>query len=1131
MSTRSGIEKLVYYFNSSCKFKIWARWTRKLRDFCVLLIMVAITGVLSCKAQLWVPEGPGPNRNGQVENIKDGEVTGAIKAVAPHPLNSAIIYVGTVNGGVWRTNNGSSNSPKWRHLSDEQRSLSIGALEFDPTDPSHQTLVAGTGRFSSFGDGGELIGLLRTTNGGQKWNVISGNDQLRGLNISGVAPRGKIILVSVNDADDKDNVGLWRTDNDGKSWKKISGTEGTGLPAGASAGLAGDPANRARFFTNGGAAGLYRSDNYGASWSNIGDSQLNSLVSRADNIKISVGSHRSLFIAIDVAGKLGGIFHSTDGGDSWSPMDLPGIDEGGINPGGQGRTHLSLTADPSDINVVYIGGDSQPGKFINGKESDPAIWPNAIGAMNFSGRIFRGDASKPTGSQWVHITHSKNYGPSGGGTKSSSAPHADSRGMAIAADGDLLEVDDGGIYRRTHPRSNAGDWLSLNGNIEATEFHSVAWDPISHVVVGGAQDTGTPEQWPPSSLPWQSVSTSDGGVVAVGFSSGTSYSVRYSSYYSLGAFRRQTYDSKNVRQAEDFPQLTPLGEAAVLQPQFYTPIKVNTIDPMRLIIGGANSVYESFDRGDTLNEIGPGIVVNASLSNPIAYGAKGNPDMLYIGSGNQVFVRKGPSPASLRRCPTYSGDIVSGIAINPSESLTAVVLSSTAVYLTIDGGDAWLPITGNLLSLSPGVLRSVTYNPAGNGSTVVGSDAGVYIASGPEFSMWHRLGRGLPNVPIYHIEYSAEDELYLLGTLGRGAWTLRSLQVHPEHNQLTMASIPRKLYGTTLQTNARSAAGDTNQENHAVLSRVGPIPQNPKQFALSSGVIVDQSRGRLYAMTPDGGVRALNIVSGDLIWASKEAAKPIGLANGGLVCQAESSGSVNDVRIVVLDPETGKKIVSTNAGLPQSVAPSVTETRKGNFVASADAFNGDAVVSWQFVRRAQQGLPPRTKGTLPGTGVAEDIGPSQPEKGAFRIDLSTGQISPVSAGDVLPRQPNKSESLHANTKILAPPGRQYLSADGLDVLVSEQKSVKSEPGAFLMTIFDSTTGNPVGSFTSSVPILRFFVIGSRIIYESKRRFERINNEKDLVEQPRTLIARDLATGEEMWKVVLRDTEYTGPFPP
>ena len=115
----------------------------------------------------WIPQGPGLSTNGDANILPDHQTAGGVSAIAPHPTDSNILYIGTVNGGVWRTDNATSNSVTWTPLTDDQLSLSIGGLALDPTDASGQTLVAGIGRRSSFsGVGGAQIGLLRTINGG-----------------------------------------------------------------------------------------------------------------------------------------------------------------------------------------------------------------------------------------------------------------------------------------------------------------------------------------------------------------------------------------------------------------------------------------------------------------------------------------------------------------------------------------------------------------------------------------------------------------------------------------------------------------------------------------------------------------------------------------------------------------------------------------------------------------------------------------------------------------------------------------------------------------------------------------------------------------------------------------------------
>jgi hypothetical protein len=726
-----------------------------------VVLPLTVCGVPSAQPLQWMATGPGPNTQGQVENILDREVVGAINTVAPHPTDASIVYVGAVNGGIWKTTTAMAASPSWTPQTDSSKALSIGALEFDPADTTHQTLVAGTGRFSSFyRRGGPRVGLLRTTDGGASWTPIDGGGTLVGLNITGVAARGSIIVLAANTADNPANQGVWRSTDTGATWTQLSGAAGTGLPAGASFDLASDPSDPARLFTNAGGNGLYRSTDGGASWSKVSDAAMDGLIAGAGNVDIAVGTSSNVYVVIVRMGRLAGVFRSGNGGGGWTAMDMPMAADGGIHPGGQGNIHLSVAADPSNANIVYIGGDRQD-------------FPNSIGALDYSGRLVRGDASQPSGSQFVHLTHSSALGPAGGGTASSSAPHADSRDMDVATNGVLIEVDDGGIYRRSDPRTDAGDWFSMNGDLQSTEFHAVAWDANAGIVIGGAQDTGTPEQQLPANVRWRSVSTADGGVVAVDDSSTPGLSVRYSSNQSLGGFRRRVYNAANVLQSQTFPTLTVIGGGAALLRQFYTPVVVNAVMPTRLVIGGANSVYESLDQGNTIREVGPGIQANGDFGrDPIAYGASGNPDILYVGSGTQVFIRSAAHPATLVASPTYPGGQVVGIAIDPGNAQTAFVIDSVGVFRTTDAGATWTNISGNLGTLAPGALTSIAYAAGPQGGVVVGSETGVFRAAGPTFTTWGQLGTALPRAPVLHLEYDAADTLLLAGTLGRGAWTL-----------------------------------------------------------------------------------------------------------------------------------------------------------------------------------------------------------------------------------------------------------------------------------------------------------------------------------------------------------------------
>ena len=417
----------------------------------------------------------------------------------------------------------------------------------------------------------------------------------------------------------------------------------------------------------------------------------------------------------------------------------------GIHPGRQGASNLSLLADRTNPKVVYIGGDRQPYRSEFSDNSEP-FFPNSIGANHYSGRLFRVDASKPAGRQAVPLTHVN--------TPGNTAPHADSHALQFAADGSLIESDDGGVYRRLSPATNGGDWSSVNGNLNVAEFHSVAWDSNAHVVIGGTQDIGTPEQIQRAGTRWRSVDLADGAGVTVAGSILPGQSLRYSSTQGLGRFQRRTMDQTNTQLKVKFPAFTPLGDADPIEPQFITPLALNKTDPLRLVIGAGNGIFESVDGGDTITEIGRGIRVNFIDAHPLAFGAADNPDIVYAGSADRVITRTaaGAPMEALQNYPGVgSGRLVAGIANDHDHANTAFVVDESRVFVTTTGGASWRDITGNLQSLSPGRLFTIALSMSNAAHTVI-------------------VGTGLPPAAVYDLVYDATDEVLVAGLLGRGVW-------------------------------------------------------------------------------------------------------------------------------------------------------------------------------------------------------------------------------------------------------------------------------------------------------------------------------------------------------------------------
>ncbi|MFN9719403.1 MAG: GEVED domain-containing protein [Planctomycetota bacterium] len=755
----------------------------------------------------WMPVGPFSASNGQTENLSPNrQVAGAIHTLLAHPTNPNILWAGAVNGGVWRTDNATSANPYWRNLTDAWPSQSIGSMAFDLADATRETVYAGVGRYSSYAQvGADRTGVWRTRNGGQTWEQLS--QTLLGKNIAAIHANGNTIVVAVNTADvfGNQNIGIWRSTDSGATFTQISTTTGgpSGLPGGVTFDMFTDPNDSNVLFTSvafpsGGAAGVYKSTDQGATWTLVSNATMNALFTNGtSNVELTVGQSHEVYVAIINTGTLAGLFRSGDAGNTWTQMDRPSTNENGtdvgLNPsggkgpgpgsppeaiaGGQGNLHFSIVADPTNPDLVYVGGDRQPR--TNG---DTGTFPNSIGANDFSGRLFRGDATRPLGSQFVHLTHSRFLGAAGGGTLSSSAPHADSREMVFDANGNLIEADDGGVYRRTQPQSNLGDWFGIAGNMQVTEAHDADWDSFVNAAISGNQDTGTTQQTTPGNSVWNSIHTGDGGDVLV--VEGPSSSVRYSSFQNLGGFRKTTYDASGNVTGLAFPQLTVTSGNALAR-GFRTPIAANKRTGA-LYIQGTNGIYESFNEGTTIAQLstssGSAGTSNLGQSAIVAGGMlNGVPDdnILWVGASNRVYLRSAAGGNLVLQSSLPAIATIRDLTINSRNWQQSFVIDDNQVVMTSDAGTSWVDITGNLMSFTS-ALRTVSFvaTPLFD-AIVVGTHNGIYLTPLNNYGTpgeWIRLGLDMPNVVMFDMEYDVTDDVLIAGTMGRGVWMLHSVQ-------------------------------------------------------------------------------------------------------------------------------------------------------------------------------------------------------------------------------------------------------------------------------------------------------------------------------------------------------------------
>lgn len=765
----------------------------------------------------WESRGPGPVKFGRVEGMgPDYPVTGPVQVLVPHPTDADILWIGGVNGGIWKTTNATDANPTWVAVGDDLPSLSIGALALDPTDATHQTLVAGFGRFSSYRDnaGGPRAGVARSTDGGETWALLAA-PELQGKNITSIAARGNVIVAAVDDADTPGcaNVGIFRSTNTGASFTRISGGTGTGLPEGRALDLAVDPTDDASLYVIVSAGGfdvpchdqngVYHSTDLGGTYTAYQPEAIDPVIADADLAAAALDVDETGGLAVAIAHPDADVDLLYEAGGVVTPIDEPAIDGYGlyVAPGTDGSHPEQI----GGLSIVWIfadlfaGGNRQAGP---GDGATPS--PNSVGANNYTGRIFRCDADATPGTQCTPLTHCQTAlaGCNGqASTTSNSAPHVNSRDLAIDANGRLLVADDGGVYARANP-TGVGDWVSLNGNLVLSDMHSAAWDPLTDSVFGSANTICAAEPFAgdPEGMIWSQVDYFDCGAVAV--ASEGSVSRRFTTSGS-GTRGLPDYNQEYVHR-RDFDATGLIGEdwlafaPAVTGVRDVVPCGVPEPPQVERFVFFAtdDGLVESIDNGATASLL-------AALAE--AAGVDCTPDgSVWVASttganpgGANVYFRNGSTGSPAQTVATPGSAPVVDIAVDPANAQSACLINEAdEVHCTANGGASWTNVTGNLFDDILTGLRAIEFLTGEVPAITVGGRGGVRRMGMSSPGSWERFGSGLPAVQIEDLEFDATDDILVAATLGRGAWTL-----HPASNgsilELSDVSVAEGNAGTT----------------------------------------------------------------------------------------------------------------------------------------------------------------------------------------------------------------------------------------------------------------------------------------------------------------------------------------------
>jgi len=501
-------------------------------------------------------------------------------------------------------------------------------------------------------------------------------------------------------------------------------------------------------------------------------------------------------------------------------------DEGEKEAGGQGDLHFSIAADPNSPDIVYVGGDRQK-LFYNTSEKnetdengdddeDEDAEPyNPLGARQYSGILFRIDASASFGNQSTPITHSYANG---------TAPHADSRHMIFSPSGVLLEADDGGIWARSEPTSNQGRWSALHGDLAITETHSAAlgWDGS---LFTGNQDVGVSMTYGKGSK-WSQLTLGDGGVLKA-YTADANYLHVYCSYYGLQGFyhvmiskadfdkkldistlipnETKSFDKHQITNESyfNYPAMSVQGKNSTLYsytatpPSFYQEYRVNRFAPYRLIVPITfQDFYESKDAGNNWIHypLRPDLTNEPTRIRGSVYGgydSKGvaNKEFVVLGGGVFLMMRhNSPDTDRFEVVLSYPPawllfPEIADVAVDPNNYANVAVLTNYGeVVFSKNIGKTWTqvpPVGLGVMGTSESVTKRIIVVPTEPLSLVVTARQGIFIHQIGVHLKWHKI-TGLPNANTAEVHYNTDQDTFFVATYGRGIWlfpnALKSIQ-------------------------------------------------------------------------------------------------------------------------------------------------------------------------------------------------------------------------------------------------------------------------------------------------------------------------------------------------------------------
>ena len=694
----------------------------------------------------------------QWESIGPTNIGGRTLALAIHPENPDILFVGSASGGLWKSTTGGSGLNAWEYVPTGHQVLGVAAIDIDTNDPN--TMFIGTGEAYGSSENYPGIGPVRTTRGSYGIGILKTSDGglswTKSLDWS-LNQKRSIQKIQINPLRSES---IWAATTDG----------------------------------------VYKSTDGGSSWSNIHS------VTMATDLIINPLDTNMVFVAHGGMGSEGhGIYRTTDGGDTFSKANL-------LIGGGpyeyKGKAVLSMSSEKPNILYASIGNSDGS---LNYEDEDIKTWVmktedfgeswNLVFSSNdiyarVQGWYAHAIAVHPSNENivWAAGQPFSLYKSTNGGIDFVETSMANTAGTTDDRENDVFPylsdwadhhdiifhptmhdtiyfINDGGIFKTT----DGGVTIeNCNSGYQTVQFYNGVSNSNSNKTLF-LGDCKTIQVLFMKGI-W--IGEENGEVTELDCVKSrrqqycVSVSAIWPSVVSYDLFKGgQLYWAMPRGTDSQGNEIFPRNEA-----NFITPYILSPADNQTMYMGGER-IYKYNALSQNWTTTNNGYRLDGNAMSALA-GSEQDPNVVYAASSPKLqrphFYRTANGGDTWRQITRDLPDrFPTDLAVDPNNDLVAYVtfggFETSHVFRTEDGGDTWQDIGQNLPDIP---TWSITVNPNNSSYLFAGNEIGVYqsIDSGKN---WQNINGNLPDA-VFAIDLivSRSNSKLRLATHGNGAYEI-----------------------------------------------------------------------------------------------------------------------------------------------------------------------------------------------------------------------------------------------------------------------------------------------------------------------------------------------------------------------